>query len=206
MTDGGIDVEAAIRAAWEARDFHAAATLALELYGPEIYSFVNARLRSANEADEAFSLFSEDLWRGLPGFEFRSTVRGWLYALARNAANRHAAAPQRRAARNVPLSVEGAIDALVQRSRSETQMHQRTEVKDRMRALRERLPIEDQTLLILFVDRNLPWREIALVMNDQGERLESLELTREAARLRKRFERVKGELRAMAIAEGLLKA
>jgi RNA polymerase sigma-70 factor (ECF subfamily) len=198
------DPEAAIRSAWEDRDFHTAATLSLELYGAEIYSFINARVRSLSDADEAYSLFSEDLWKGLPGFAFRSTVRGWLYALARNAANRHVASPQRRAGRNLPLSFDGAVDALINRSRSETQTHQRTEVKDRMRALRERLPIEDQTLLILFVDRNLPWREIVLIMHDGEKPLDERELGRESARLRKRFERVKSDLKAMAVAEGLL--
>ena len=209
--------EADIRTAWEAQDFTTAATLALEAYGAEIYSFMSARLRSVSEADEAFSMFAEDLWKGLPGFAFRSTVRGWLYALARNATNRHATSPERRAARNVPLSVDNAVAELTDRSRSETQPHRRTEVKDRIRMLRERLPLEDQTLLILFVDRNLSWREIALIMRDpQGapdseaggstREQDEAELGREAARMRKRFERVKAELKAMAIAEGLLKS
>lgn len=97
------------------------------------------------------------------------------------------------------------MSALIDRARSATQMHQRTDVKDKIRALRERLPQEDQTLLILFVDRNLPWREIAMVVHEQGEQLDDAALDREAARLRKRFERVKSELKALAIAEGLLK-
>src|SRR3954467_7132745 len=112
MTEGVPEKEAEIRSAWETRDFAGAATLALEVYGAEIYSFIRARLRSTSEADEAFSMFAEDLWKGLAGFGFRSTVRGWLYALARNAANRHAASPQRRASRNVPLSFDSAVAAL----------------------------------------------------------------------------------------------
>ena len=41
-------------------------------------------------------------------------------------------------------------------ARSRTNMHKRTEMKQRVRALREQLPIEGQTLLILHVDRGLP--------------------------------------------------
>ena len=36
--------------------------------------------------------------------------------------------------------------------------------------------------------------------------VDDTEIEREAARLRKRFERIKAELKAMAIAEGLLKS
>ncbi|MFT3926875.1 MAG: sigma-70 family RNA polymerase sigma factor [Myxococcales bacterium] len=205
MTEPKLAVEEAIRAAWDAREYQQAATLALEAYGAEIYSFVHARLRSGADADDAFSIFAEDLWKGLPGFEYRSSMRGWLYALARNAANRHATSPQRRAERNIPLSFDSAVSALAVRSRTETQLHHQGDAKDKIRALRKRLPIDDQTLLILFVDRSLPWREIAQVMHDQDTPLDPAELTREAARLRKRFERVKAELKAMALAEGLLK-
>lgn len=196
--------EEAIRRAWEAHDLNAAATLALEAYGLEILSFLTARMRSVSDAEEAFSMLAEDLWKGLPGFAFRSSTRGWMYALARNAANRYATAPQRRPARNVPLSRDGVLSALIERARTATQLHQRTDVKDKIRALRERLPQEDQALLILHVDRNLPWREIAMVVHERGEELADTALDREAARLRKRFERVKAELKTMAIAEGLL--
>lgn len=196
--------EEAILLSWKAQDFQAAATRALEAYGQEILSFLTSRMRAASDAEEAYSMFAEDLWKGLPGFAFRCSVRGWMYALARNAANRYATAPQRRAARNVPLSRDGVASKLVDAARSVTQVHQRTDVKDKIRGLRERLPQEDQALLILFVDRNLPWREIAMVVHERGEELDDAALDREAARLRKRFERLKVELKAMAIAEGLL--
>jgi RNA polymerase sigma-70 factor (ECF subfamily) len=204
------DVEAsaeeAIRIACEAQDFQSAASLALDAYGREIMSFLIARMRAVTDAEEIFSMFAEDLWKGLPAFGFRCSARGWLYALARNAANRYATSPQLRAARNVPLSRDGGVvSGLIEQARSATQLHQRTDVKDKIRSLRRRLAPDDQTLLMLFVDRNLPWREIAMVMHEQGEQLDAGALDREAARLRKRFERVKAELKALAIAEGLLK-
>jgi RNA polymerase sigma-70 factor (ECF subfamily) len=93
---------------------------------------------------------------------------------------------------------------LVERARSVTALHLRTDVKTRVRRLREQLDIEDQTLLMLHVDRGLPWRELVLVMHDDSAALEDAELDREAARLRKRFERVKAELKRLAIREGLI--
>jgi RNA polymerase sigma-70 factor, ECF subfamily len=198
------DFDDAIRAAWEARDFQAAATKALEAYGQELLTFLRARLRSPSDGDEAFSMLAEDLWKGLPHFMFRCSVRGWLYTLACNAANRYAKAPHNRRAHNLSISPDAPLSAVIDRVRSATQAYQRTDVKAKVRALREKLEVEDQTLLILHVDRGLAWRELAMVMHEKGEHLEGDALARETARLRKRFERVKAELRQMAVAEGLL--
>ena len=37
-------------------------------YGDEVYSFLVGTLQEKCDADEAFSMFCEDLWRGLGGF------------------------------------------------------------------------------------------------------------------------------------------
>jgi RNA polymerase sigma-70 factor (ECF subfamily) len=202
----GLDpaAETAIREACEARDFGLATTRAFEAYGSEILSFLIARLRSHTDGEEAFSMFAEDLCQALPAFEFRCSVRGYLYTLARNAGNRYATAPHNRRERNLPVSAQASLSAVVERARSATAAHKRTEVRDKVRALRERLPEEDQTLLILHVDRALPWNDIAMVMQEHGRELSAEALARESARLRKRFERVKAELKAMAIDEGLI--
>jgi RNA polymerase sigma-70 factor (ECF subfamily) len=55
---------------------------------------------------------------------------------------------------------------------------------------------EDQTLLVLRVDRNLAWRDIAQVI--LGEDARPSDLTRKSTALRKQFERVKDRLRALA--------
>jgi hypothetical protein len=59
-------------------------------------------------------------------------------------------------------------------------------------------------LLQLHIDRNLPWAEIAMVMLGDTSAADHEEIARESARLRKRFERVKAELRELAKAEGLI--
>lgn len=199
------DPEQAIRTAFEAQDFQAAATRALEAYGREILSFLVAKLGTASDGDEAFSMFAEDFWKGLPGFGFRCSVRGWMYTLASNAGNRYARSPRQRRARNLTLAGGDSLWGLVDRVRSETQIHKRTDVKDKVRALRERLPPDDQMLLVLYIDRGLSWRELAMILHETGEELSREALDREAARLRKRFERLKAELKAQAEKEGLFK-
>ena len=204
MTDTSTQSEQTIRSAWDAGQLEASATATLEAYGDEILSFLVSRMRSPSDAQEAFSMFAEDLWAGLPKFAWRCSMRTWAYTLARNAATRYAASPQRQAARNLTLSRPGRLSEMVERVRSATQIYQKTEVKDRFRALREQLDPEDQMLLVLRVDRNLAWRDLAIAMGGDAD-LDDDALDREAARLRKAFERVKGELKRMAEREGLLK-
>jgi RNA polymerase sigma-70 factor (ECF subfamily) len=202
--------EAEIRAAWAAEDHDGAVTLLLQIYGDELLSFMIARLRDRCAADEAFALLAEDLWRSLPRFEFRSSVRTWAYTVARHAAARYARAPQRRRDRQLTLSKHGQLSRLVEQYRSRTHAHLRTEVKSRVRELREQLEPDDQMLLILRVDRQLSWRDLAMIMADGEEGVESATpldaetIDREAARLRKRFERVKAELKRLAKEDGLI--
>jgi len=150
-------------------------------------------------------MFAEDMWTGLPSFGWRCSVRTWLYTLARNAAARYATAPQRRVARNLPVSGLEDVSALADRIRSATHVYQQTDVKDRFRQLRERLSDEDQMLLVLRVDRGMAWRDLALAMRGDVD-LDDAAIDKEAARLRKAFERMKRELRRLAEREGLLEA
>ncbi|MEY4513927.1 MAG: hypothetical protein RLZZ450_6049 [Pseudomonadota bacterium] len=205
MSESHAAVDRSVRAATEVGDLREAASEAFNAYGPEILSFLCARLRSESAGQDVFSMFAEDLWRGLPGFGFRCTLRTWLYALARNAANRYAVMPHNRRAAHARVADHPVLSVLVERARTNTKPYLQTEVKSKLRALRERLSVEDQTLLVLHVDRNLSWRELATVMHDGQPELAVEDLTREAARLRKRFERLKMQLREMAVAEGIIK-
>jgi RNA polymerase sigma-70 factor, ECF subfamily len=203
MGELDVELERKIRAAWDAGDFDAAATLAVESYADEILGFLIARLRSPSDGQEAFSTFAEDFWIGLPRFAWRCSLRTWAYTLARNAAHRYASSPHHRAEHHLTLSNAERLSALVDRVRTLTQIHQRTDIKDRFRALRERLEPDDQMLLSLRIDHDLPWRDIALAMAGDVD-LDEEAIKRDSARLRKTFERVKLELKRMAREEGLL--
>jgi RNA polymerase sigma factor (sigma-70 family) len=203
LSDRGSDAEAAVRAALAAGDHKSAATSALEAFGREIMSFLTVRLRALAEAEEVFSIFVEDFWKSLPEFGGRCSVRVWMYTLARNAANRYLRSAQRRHRRRWTPLPGDSLPALAERARSETQVHLRTEVKDKLRAFREQLDPDDQVLLVLHVDRRLQWREVAIVMHENGDELAGQQLEREIARLRKRFERVKAALREHAAREGI---
>jgi RNA polymerase sigma-70 factor (ECF subfamily) len=199
------ELDAQIKRACESGDYAAAATLFIEHHGGEILAFLGARLRNPSSAEEVFAIFAEKLWIGLPSFEWRSTLRSWAYRLARNAANDYVQAAAHRPGRHVPLSDNAMLSNLIDRVRTTTAAYRRTPVKDRMRELREMLPEDDQMLLILRVDREMDFRELAVAMANGETLLTDADLDREAARLRKRFERVKERLRELAEEAGLIK-
>jgi RNA polymerase sigma-70 factor (ECF subfamily) len=185
-----------------AADYRAAATRLLEQYGSEILGLLCSRLRSESNGREVFGMFCEDLWRALPSFEFRCSARTWAYVLARHAELRFRSEPQRRPDRNLPFSDQ--LDHLAERARTSTSPFRRTNVQQRLRDLRRRLGERDELMLLLRVDRGLSWREIARVFVPCGPNAEDLEIEREAARLRQRFQVLKQRLRQWAEAEGLL--
>ena len=197
-------LERQIRALCDAGDKKRAATRLLEGYGREVLGFLVSRLRDRDTASEVFSLFTEDLWRGLDGFRWQCSARVWSYTLARHAASRYTREARRRRGRNVPLSRAGPVSEIAEKIRTATLASARTESKSLIARLRERLPADDQTLLILRINRRLAWTEIAQVMLHEGEAVEESVLEREAVRLRQRYQSAKGKLRKMALKEGLV--
>jgi RNA polymerase sigma-70 factor (ECF subfamily) len=190
-------LERDIRHRLDQGDHTGAATLAIRGYGGEIYGFLLAFHRNEQDCAEVFSRFSETLWRDLPKFRGDSSFRTWAYTLARHASLNYCRDQRRRDRRHEPLpaaSAPPALSALVEQVRSQTVSYLRTERRSRFRALRESLPAEDQALLVLRVDRELAWNELALVLHDGPEPLGQDELKREAARLRKRFQLLKERL------------
>ena len=197
--------ESDLRARFDAGDTRFVATEVLRRYGPGIGGFLRARLRNPDDAQEVFAMFCEDLWKGLPGFAWRRSLRGWAYTLARHAESRFRKLRGRRERRQRALSEAPAeMLAAAEHVRTTTMLHQRTEVKDRMRELRSRLDEADQLALVLRVDKGLPWNEVVHVLSEPGEELDDAAVRREAARLRKRFQLVKEKLRGWAQEEGLL--
>jgi RNA polymerase sigma-70 factor (ECF subfamily) len=111
---------------------------------------------------------------------------------------------QRRAKRWVPLPSYLTISDVAEEVRTTTLAHLRTDVKSRFARIRETLPREDQELLVLRVDKQLAWDDLARVFCDEAPSGEALK--RESARLRKRFQSIKDRLRELMLRDGALKA
>jgi len=162
-------------------------------YGPEILGLLVAILRDERAAAEVFSQVSEDIWRGLPRFRGQSSFRTWAYTLAHHAVQRWRRDPLRR--RGVELGECPKVLEMAERVRTTTLTYLRSEVKDRVRRLREQLDPEEQLLLVLRIDRDMAWDEIADVIHGPSD--DAKERSRRTASLRKRFERTKDRLRAL---------
>lgn len=180
-------VESRVSERLTAGDLEAAATIALRGYGPQILGYLRATLPET-AADDAFGVFCEMFWTGLPKFRAESSILTWSYTVAWGAARRILEDPQRRRAQ--PLST-GAMESIVAEVRSTTAIHLKKETSDQLANIRKQLDFEEQTLLVLRVDRDLAWNEIAEIMREQGKPVD-------VAALRKRFERLKTKIRELA--------
>jgi RNA polymerase sigma-70 factor (ECF subfamily) len=188
------DLEPRILALLDGGDISGAATEALRGYGPQVLGYLTAVLRDEDDAHDVFSQFAEDLWRGLPGFRRESAVRTWAFRLAWHAASRYARDPYRKRHRPI-LSTEASRIAAEVRSTMST--YAPGGRADKLVKLRESLDAEEQTLLILRVDKAMPWEDVAQVLGADGE-------AATPAALRKRFERLKEKLGRLAREQGLI--
>ena len=162
-------------------------------YGPELITWLVSMFPSEADAYDAFSRMSEELCRSFKRFDRRCSIRTWCYMLARHAAFHVRSQPRKR--REVPLSelpsVHGAVSHAWNTTRRAKQ-HTRSIYAE----IRRQLDDDDQALLILRVDRDLAWRDIAMVF--LGEAAADDEVARKAAMLRKHFGRVTERLRELA--------
>jgi RNA polymerase sigma-70 factor (ECF subfamily) len=174
-------------------ELEAAATLVIRSFGPELLRYLQTLVGSEADAREAFSQFAENLWRGIGQFRGESLVRTWAYRLAFHAATRIQRDPFRRRAE--PIS--GVSAELMQAITSVSSRARRTHMEQTLERLRAELDDEEKTLLVLRVDRELSWGEIAAVLSGAGEPVGE-------AALRKRYERLKTKIRTLARKEGVL--
>ena len=186
MTDDRAGALLQARAALRRAPRPSSATTARRILG-----YLTSVLRNDGDAADVFSQFTEDLWRGLPGFRGECPVRVWAYRLAWHAAARHLRDPFRQRGRALETT---ELSRIAEEVRSSVLLGRREARRQGIDKLREQLAPDEQTLLVLRLDRELSWREVATVLADDGEAVDE-------AALRKRFERLKGKL-ARARARG----
>ncbi len=176
-----------------AGDRRAAAVEAIRGLGPRILGYLRAVLRNEADAADAFSQFAENLWKGLASFRGESSFVGWAYKLAWNAAMNLRDEAWRRRGRRLATGEASQIAEEV-RTRSALRVERQ---RRGLEKLREALTAEEQTLLVLRIDQELSWEDIAEVLSSDGRPVD-------AAALRKRFERLKERLARMARDQGLV--
>lgn len=192
-------IEAQLRALVDAGNLEQATSLAIASYGSELLGFLQATTRDEALAADAFAIACEQLWRYLASFRWEATLRTWFYQLGRNAVHQLRRDPRRSPNRNLPLSV---MTSIAEVQRHPTAPYQKTESKNALRELRESLSPDDHELLILRLDRGMSWKDIARATASEDEPASTLDSR--AAALRKRYERLKQQLRQHMVERGLL--
>ncbi|MBL8624602.1 MAG: sigma-70 family RNA polymerase sigma factor [Myxococcales bacterium] len=195
MSTRHAEVEAQVLAALDVGDRATAATRVITGLGPGILGYLGALLRDDDLARDAFSAFGEALWRALPRFARASSVTSWAYAIAFRCALR---AKRSRARRRTRPLRDSEYHQLVATIASARRSFDHTAAARRLDELRASLAPEDQTLLVLRLDRGMTWDEVAVVLGVRGPTAATV--------VRKRFSRLKARLRRAATAAGLVGA
>jgi RNA polymerase sigma-70 factor (ECF subfamily) len=191
--DAAVTIDEGIKARLAQGDHRGAATEALRAFGPKILGYLQAVLRDEADAADAFSVFAENLWKGLPTWRGQSSLKTWAFKLAWNAALNLKDEAWRRRGRRFRT---GEASRLADEIRTRTGVRVERQ-KQALESLRAELTEEEQTLLVLRIDQQLSWEEIAEVMEDAKAPLD-------APTLRKRFERLKEKLTKLAKERGLV--
>ncbi|HEY0482018.1 MAG TPA: RNA polymerase sigma factor [Kofleriaceae bacterium] len=195
--------ESEIHAAWMRGDMTGASSQLLTTLGPEILGYLVGMHGDLDKANDVFSAFCERIWREMPDFQWRCSARTWAYVIVRRISIDHARSESRRTRRIQPISQLSGWSEIAAQVRTQTMPFLQTGARDALRALRDRLPPEDRMLLVLRVDRELSWSDLAHVFLGDAAG-DAARRKQEAARLRKRFQLVKDRLRRWMIEGGLL--
>jgi len=185
------EIDERVRSLLAAGDTTGAVTVTLRELGPEVLGFLSGALGNDDDADEVFASLSVRLWQSLRGFEGRCSVRTWTYVLARHEIGRYRRGARRHEDGRVPIS---ELQDVLAAARTTTRSRMIADKRQHLIELRDQLPKDDRTLLILRVDRNLAWEDIALAFAETPEALSEDDRKRESARLRKRFQLLKRRL------------
>ncbi|BDG10703.1 RNA polymerase sigma factor [Anaeromyxobacter paludicola] len=186
-------LEARVRALLAAGDERGAATEAIRGLGPDVLRYLRTVLHVEDDARDAFSRFAENLWRGLPGFRGEAGLRTWAFRIAWNAALHLRDEAWRKRGR--PFH-PGEASALAEEVRTRTVVRVERQ-RDALARLRAALSPEEQSLLTLRLEQQLPWGEIAQVLAADGA-------PASADTVSKRFERLKERLARLAKEQGFL--
>lgn len=163
----------------DAQNYNAALTAIEDGYGPEILGYMIARARRRVDAEDAFGNFREAIVKGIRSFRRLCSVRNWLYVVARNELSSFLKS-------GVPQAVTLQSDAAAAPTPPSTWL--KSQAGRDLSTLRGFLDDDEQEILILRIDRELPFADIAQILSVPPDAMVSEESARQ------RFQRAKAKL------------
>ena len=184
--------EEGIRAALRRDDVNTATTLTIELYGREIYLWLLTTMGHDEVAtSDVFQDFAERLVVNIGRFRWECRLRTWAYQLARSARHHHTCNPHNRQKFG---RVSQLASKLFETISSLINARERRDAYQRL--VQSELSADEREILILRVDREMSWDEVARVV--EGAELQGSALKRATDRLRQRFRIIKQRLKRAA--------
>lgn len=169
-------VDQAIGDLLDAGQLALAASSIVRDYGPQLLGYLRAV--RPHDAEAAFAAFCAELAAKLPSFARTHSVLVWSYQLAWTAARRT----------GDPVTPP---EPLLEEMRAVTATTLTPEAAQHLIALRADLDAEEQTLLVLRIDRDMEWRDVAHV------------LASDVTQLKRRYEVLAEKVRRLAKQRGL---
>lgn len=175
-------VSAALRLHRERNGLAGAMRSLMRRYAAEVRAFLRSRTSSRYSMEEVYSAFSEDVWKGLPQVRSEAPARSWIYVVARNALSRHVRSKRRFRDRYTFSGVDNAVAEL--RQSLVAREGQLAQLAPLLTSLNE----ADRLLLERRLIQARAWRDIALETARAAGDTSEAAVTRESARLRKRYQ------------------
>ncbi len=179
----------------DAGDQAGAAAAALRAHGAEIFGFLLGALGRGGAARDVYGSLGERVRRDLGGFDWRGSLRTWMYSRARDELRSYALQVEGRTAEYSPVPA-GMPDPTT------TVPCRRTDLGAAIAALRSSLSLDDRALLILRVDRGLSLEDLAVI--ELGPGASPGDAGRAADQIRRRLARIRDQLGRIAFAHRVL--
>ena len=159
--------EADALAALERGDWNAVLTFLMQTYGDQIYRHCRHVIGHAATADDVHQLIFVEAYRDLPRFKRRSTLRTWLYTIARHRCIDALRARRRQRARedNEPAKREPAIDG---KAEAETRA-----LRDALSTSLDSLPHETKIAVLLRFQEGLTYEEMSIICDERPATLQA---------------------------------
>ncbi len=185
------DLEAPILALLEDEDYAGATSALVHLYGESVMGFIVVQVRNLARAEDVYQQLWIAVLQALPSFAGRSTLKTWVYVIARRISAR-SFVTRGPGERRLETSEQRALSA--DDVRTPTARWLRTEAKQWLWEAIQEFDEPDQHMLVLRLQNKMSWLEISSILTD--EELTQEEHVRKAASLRKRYNRIKDRLAA----------
>ncbi len=164
MTVDAEDREAEAFAALDRSDWNAALTFLMETYGDHIYRHCRHVIGHKDVAEDVHQMVFVEAYRDLPRFQRRSSLRTWLYTIARHRCIDALRVVRRRRAREEE-PVEAAIDGnahVANRSLNAA-------LADSLASL----PAESKVAVLLRFQEGLTYEEMSEICNERPATLQA---------------------------------